>query len=399
MSSGKRDFYEVLGIERNATAEEIKKAYRKMAVKYHPDKNPGDQKAEEQFKEISEAYEVLSDPRKKQQYDQFGHAAFSKGGGMGGGGFSSAHGIDLEEALRTFMGAFGGGGSIFEDFFGGGGGRGGRGGRTGPIRGADMRYDLEIDFEDAVLGAQSEISFLAMRECEACSGSGVEPGTRKETCRHCSGSGVVETSNGFFHMRQACPSCGGTGEVIQTPCRTCKGAGRIKERRKLTITIPPGVETGSRLRVAGKGEGGAHGGPAGDLYVILHVRAHNLFKRLDDDIFCEIPIPLDVAALGGAVRVPTIHGYASLKIPAGTENGKVFRLRGKGITNPRGHTKGDHHVRVMVEVPVKLSGAQRKKLQDMAESIPSEQYPANQDFYRQADKFYERKGGSNVADD
>ncbi|MDD2237274.1 MAG: DnaJ C-terminal domain-containing protein, partial [Kiritimatiellae bacterium] len=250
----------------------------------------------------------------------------------------------------------------------------------------------------AVLGAQCEISFLAMRECDACSGSGVEPGTHKETCRHCHGSGVVETSNGFFHMRQGCPVCGGAGEVIKTPCKTCKGAARIKERRKLTITIPQGVETGSRLRVAGKGEGGMHGGPPGDLYVILHVRAHSLFKRLDDDIFCEIPISLDVAALGGAVRVPTIHGFANLKIPSGTENGKVFRLRGKGIVNPRNHAKGDHHVRMMVEVPVHLNGAQKKKLQELAGALDAGHYPQNVEFYKQADKFYERKGGNAQAE-
>jgi molecular chaperone DnaJ len=390
MPSSKRDYYEVLGIERGATDEQIKKAYRKMAVKYHPDKNPGDHKAEEQFKEISEAYEVLSDARKRQQYDQFGHAAFGRGG-MGGGGFGGAQGIDLEEALRTFMGAFGGGGSIFDDFFGGGRGGARGNGRNGPVRGSDMRFDLEVDFEEAVLGTQCEIAYHALRECDTCKGSGVEPGSAKETCRHCGGNGVVETSNGFFHMRQTCPVCGGAGEIVKTPCHACRGGGRIKEHRKLTITIPPGVETGSRLRVAGKGEGGARGGPAGDLYVILHVRAHNLFKRLDDDIFCEIPVPVDVAALGGTVRVPTIHGYATLKIPSGTENGKVFRLRGKGIVSQRTRNKGDHHVRVVVEVPHKLGGSQKKKLQDWAASLSESNYPEREKFYKTAEEFYAHK--------
>ena len=395
MAAAKKDYYEVLGIERSATADEIKKCYRKLAIKYHPDKNPGDQQAEDTFKEITEAYEILSDPQKKQQYDQFGHAAFGRGG-MGGGGFSSAQGIDLEEALRTFMGAFGGGGSIFDDIFGGGGSRGQRSSRNGPVRGSDMRYDLEIDFEEAVLGAQREITFPAMRECENCTGSGMEPGTSKETCRHCNGHGVVETSNGLFHMRQPCPVCGGTGEMIKTPCRTCKGAGRTKERRKLTISIPPGVETGSRLRVAGKGEGGAHGGPAGDLYVILHVGSHNMFKRLDDDVFCEIPIPLEMAAVGGKLRVPTIHGFANLKIPSGTENGKVFRLRGKGIVNPRSHHKGDHHVRVMIEVPRKLDSSQKKLLEAFAESLAPSQYPDHDGFYKRAEEFYARKENMNT---
>jgi len=390
MSSAKRDYYEVLGIAKGATESEIKKAYRKMAVKHHPDKNPGNHKAEEQFKEISEAYEVLSDARKKQQYDQFGHAAFSRGGM--GGGFGAGQGIDLEEALRTFMGAFGGGGgSIFDNFFSGGQGGGGRGGRSGPMRGADMRYDLEIDFEDAVLGARSEITYTVQGECEPCSGSGMEPGTQKEKCRHCGGTGVVETNSGFFQMRQHCPVCRGAGSMIKTPCTKCRGTGRNTERRKLTINIPSGVETGSRLRVSGKGEGGSNGGPAGDLYVILHVRPHAIFKRLDDDVLCEIPIPIEIATLGGTIKVPTIHGFANLKIPSGTENGKIFRLRGKGIVSPTNRSKGDHHVRVMVEVPRKLSSSQKKKMKEWGETFTPSQYVQNKEFYDRADAFYERK--------
>lgn len=297
----------------------------------------------------------------------------------------------MEEALRTFMGAFGGGGSIFDNFFSGGGQGGGRSGRSGPMRGADMRYDLEIDFEDAVLGAHSEITYTVQGECDPCSGTGVEPGTKKEKCLHCGGAGVVETNSGFFQMRQHCPVCRGTGTIIKTPCTKCRGSGRNTERRKLTINIPAGVETGSRLRVAGKGEGGANAGPAGDLYVILHVREHAIFRRQDDDVFCKIPIPIETATLGGTIKVPTIHGFANLKIPSGTENGKIFRLRGKGIVSPTHRSKGDHHVGVVIEVPRKLSGPQKKKMKEWAESFTQNQYIQNKEFYDCADAFYERK--------
>jgi molecular chaperone DnaJ len=376
-------------VERAASADEIKKAYRKLAIKYHPDKNPGDHQAEEQFKKISEAYEILSDPAKRQQYDQFGHRAFSSGGGGPGGFGGGFGGIDLEEALRVFMGAAGGMGSIFDDVFGGG--RGGGRQRQSTNRGNDLRFDLEIDFEEAVLGSQRDITYPVMAECEECKGSGSAPGSSKKTCARCQGHGVVETTNGFFHMRQTCPSCGGTGDVVTNPCRACNGAGRIKVRKTLTLKIPPGVETGSRLRVAGKGEGGVRGGASGDLYVVLHVREHAVFKRSDVDIYCEVPVPFHVAALGGEVEVPTIHGYAKLKISAGTQSGKLFRLRGKGITNAQGYRNGDQHVRVLVEVPAKLSSAQKKNLQDWGSSINDNQLPAQQAFYKKADEFFERK--------
>ncbi|MBN1268635.1 MAG: molecular chaperone DnaJ [Kiritimatiellae bacterium] len=387
MPAEKRDYYEVLGVGREASAEELKKAYRKLAVKYHPDKNPGDKEAEEKFKEISEAYEVLSDPQKRQQYDQFGHQAFRPGGG--GAGFGGFQGIDLEEALRTFMGAFGGAGSIFDDFFGGG--MRGRGGRETTTGGADLRFDLEIDFEEAVLGSQRDIAFPVMVACEKCGGTGAERGSKEETCKRCRGQGAVVSSNGFFHVRQTCPACGGTGRIIKNPCRACGGSGRTREERKLTLKIPAGVETGSRLRLAGKGEGGVRGGRPGDLYIVLHVRPHAVFQRRDLDIFIEMPIPFAAAALGGEVRVPTIHGYADLKIPPGTDSGRIFRLRGKGIGDVHGYGKGDQHVRVVVEVPKRLDGAQRKALEQFRAAMSDAQHPEMREFYRQADEFFERK--------
>ena len=385
MATGKRDYYEVLGVDRDASDSEIKKAYRKLAIQYHPDKNPGDHDAEERFKEISEAYEVLADPAKKQRYDQFGHQAFGPGRGGFGGGFG---GIDLEEALRTFMGAFGGGGSIFDDFFG----TGRRGGeREAPNRGADLRYDLEIDFEHAAFGAQQTLHLPIMEACTDCQGSGAAPGSKMQTCSRCGGQGVLQTSTGFFQMRQTCSTCGGTGRVIGTPCATCRGAGRVKERKTITLRIPPGVETGSRLRLAGKGEGGVRGGPAGDLYVVIHVKEHEFFKRQDFDVFCEMPVPIHVAALGGEIQVPTIHGYARLKIPSGTQGGAMFRLRGKGLPDPHGGRPGDQHVRVAVEVPERLNGSQKRMLQRFAESTGDTNYAQAKRVRRLAEKLFARR--------
>ena len=388
MPEAKKDFYETLGVAREASADEIKKAYRKLALKYHPDRNPGDKTAEEQFKRITEAYEVLSDPQKRQQYDQFGHAAFGQGAGPGGypggGGFG---GIDLEEALRTFMGAFGGGGSIFDNFFGGGGEEG----RHEAHRGSDLRFDLEIDFEEAVLGSSREVQIPVLEACGECSGSGAEPGSRREKCRQCDGRGMVVSSRGFFQVRQTCPVCQGTGQVIAKPCRVCHGEGRVKTRRTLQLKIPAGVETGSRLRLVGKGEAGARGGPAGDLYVVLHVRAHDVFERHDEDIYSEVPVPFTVAALGGEIDVPTVHGPAKLKIPAGTESGRVFRLRSQGVTNPRSGIEGDHHVRIRIEVPQKLGGKQRRAMEELASMLEDSNYPDRVEFLRRVKRFYDRK--------
>lgn len=388
MAQEKQDYYELLGVDRSAAPEELKKAYRKLAIQFHPDKNPGDKEAEEKFKEITEAYEVLSDAEKRQQYDQFGHQAFGPGrNGFGGGG--GGFGIDLEEALRTFMGNFGGAGSIFDDFFGGGG-RGG-GARDGASRGADLRFDLEIDFEESVFGSEREISFPVMDACTECGGTGAAKGSQKTTCSRCGGQGVVVSSNGFFHMRQSCSACGGSGEVIATPCSSCRGNGRVKSRRTLSLKIPKGVETGSRLRVRGKGEGGARGGPAGDLYVVLHVKNHELFQRSDLDIFLEYPVPFHIAAIGGEIEVPTIHGHAKIKVPAGTESGKVFRLRGKGVTGIKGYRDGDQHVSVVVEVPTRLSGRQKKMLAEFGDTLTEANHDRHKRFRKVMAEFFKRK--------
>ncbi len=393
MATSKKDYYELLGLAKGASADEIKKAYRKMAVKYHPDKNPGDKAAEEHFKEVSEAYEILSDTTKRQQYDQFGHAAFSAGRGGGGGGFGGGFGggIDLEEALRTFMGASGGGGGggggIFDNFFQGGG-------RSrnpnAPQQGADLRFDLDIDFEEAVLGSKREIRININETCDSCKGTGAESGSGKKNCRDCGGAGQVVSGGGFVQYRQTCPTCRGAGEVIEKPCSKCQGKGLLRNKRTIDVKIPSGVETGSRLRVSGRGEGGRRGGPAGDLYIVLHVREHEFFKRNDLDIVCEVPVPFQTAMLGGGVQVPTIHGNAELKIPAGTESGKIFRIRGKGVTGPRYGT-GDQHIVVQIEVPQGLSGKEKKKLQEAAKILTDKHFPLTQKMRKAAATFYAHK--------
>jgi len=388
MAPKNKDFYATLGVGSEASQDEIKKAYRKLAVQYHPDKNPGNKEAEEKFKEITEAYEVLSDPDKRQRYDQFGSAAFGPGSGGGGFGGGFGGGIDLEEALRTFMGAMGGsGGSIFEDFFGGGR----RGSRDTAMRGADLRYDLEIEFEEAVFGSQHEMTLSLLDECQTCHGSGLETGSKRETCRKCQGAGNVIMSSGFFQVRQTCPSCNGTGEIITNPCRECRGEGRVKTRKTITLRIPAGVETGSRLRLAGKGEGGTRGGQHGDLYVVVHVKTHPFFQRHGDDIIVEMPIPFDVATLGGSIEVPTVQGYTSLKIPAGTASGTVLRVKGKGITGVNGGRTGDQHVRVVVEVPDRLERKQRKALEAFAEECTEDNYPQIKQVRRVAEQFYHKR--------
>lgn len=387
MAQAKQDYYEALGVNRKATADEIKKAYRKLAVKYHPDKNPGDKQAEEKFKEITEAYEILSDEDKRHKYDQFGHQAFGPDAG-GHGGFG---GVDLEEALRTFMNQFGGGGgSIFDDFFGAGGGRRTSGWGTAASRGADLRFDLEIDFEEAVFGSEREISFPVSDACSVCHGSGTAPGSKRQTCSRCQGQGAVVSSNGFFHMRQTCTACGGSGETVGTPCSTCHGHGAVKSRRTISLKIPKGVETGSRLRIKGKGEAGIRGGSPGDLYVVLHVRPNDVFQREDLDIFIELPIPFDVATLGGEIEVPTIHGYAKLKIPAGTESGTVFRLRGKGITGIHGYRDGDQHVSILIDIPAHLSHKQKKLLHEFSNTLADSHYERIKKLKKRIKTFFER---------
>ncbi|ADE55074.1 molecular chaperone DnaJ [Coraliomargarita akajimensis] len=378
----KADYYETLGVSREATADEMKKAYRKLAVKYHPDKNPGDAAAEAKFKEISEAYDVLKDEEKRAAYDRFGHAAFQGGmGGRGAGGGGGFH--DPFDMFREAFGG-GGGGGIFEEFFGGGGGRS----SGGAQHGSDLRYDLEITLEEAAEGTEKEIRYKRATSCGKCSGSGAEPGSKKVTCPTCGGAGQVTSNRGFISFRQVCPTCQGAGQTVEKPCSDCRGEGRVMETSTVKVRIPAGVHTGSKLRSAGKGEAGYMGGQAGDLYIIIHVKEHELFERHDDDLFCEIPIKFTLAALGGAIDVPTLFGKGSLKIPSGTQSGTTFRLRGHGMPHLRGSGKGDMLVRVHVEVPTKLSGEQKQKLEDFAESCGDPSNPVSESFLKKAKKFF-----------
>ena len=387
--SEKRDCYEVLGVQRTATQDQIKKAYRKLAMKFHPDRNPGNKDAEEKFKEATEAYEILSDGQSRANYDQFGWAAFARGNGRGG--YGAGH-IDLEEALRAFASAFGGGGGfgggIFDSLFGGMGGGRSRSSRT---RGADLRYDLEIDFEEAAVGVKRELTLNIVEDCAECKGTGADGNSPRETCGTCGGQGMVISSNGFFQMRQPCPRCGGTGEIIRNPCRTCQGEGRVSASRKIELSIPAGVDTGSRLRLAGKGEGGARGGPPGDLFVILHVRPHDVFVRNGTDTQCEVPIPFHIAALGGEIQVPTLRGDVPLKIPAGTQAGRVFTLRGLGLPDVRGRSTGDHHIVIAVEVPTGLPANAGDLLAAFGASVKEAQHPRLAAVRRKAQKFYDRR--------
>ena len=385
MATTKRDYYEVLGVPRGASADEIKKSYRKLAVKFHPDKNPGDKSAEDKFKELGEAYEVLSDADKRAAYDRFGHQAFQQGGGFGGGG---AH--DPFDIFREVFGAGrggGGGGGIFESIFGdtmGGDGaeRGGRG------RGSDLRYDMQISFEEAARGVEKEIEIAKLQSCDTCHGSGAEPGSKVTTCPTCGGQGQVAVSRGFFNIAQTCPRCRGAGQMIEKPCHTCRGDGRVEKTSKIKIKIPAGVEDGTRLRSSGQGEGGVRGGPSGDLYVVLHVEAHDIFQREGTDLFCSVPISFAKAALGGEVKVPTLEGSAVLKVPAGTPSGKTFRLRGKGMPEVHGRGVGDLHVKLYVEVPTKLNAVQRAHLQSFADACDEHTHPEETSFFKKAKDFF-----------
>ena len=379
----KEDYYSLLGVEKNASEEDLKKAYRKKAIQYHPDKNQGNKEAEEMFKKVSEAYEVLKDPQKRAAYDRYGHAAFQQGGGAGprggaGGGFHDPFDIFRE----VFNQGGGGGGGIFEEFFGGGGGR--DGGRDG----SDLRYDLEITLEEAARGIEKEISFRKAVTCERCDGSGAEPGSKRVTCPTCRGSGQIRRSGGIITFTQACPTCGGAGTKIEKPCTACKGEGRVAKTTKLNVRIPPGVDTGSRLRSVGNGEAGMAGGQAGDLYIVISVAEHEIFERQNDDLFCEIPIKFTLATLGGSIEVPTLSGKAALKIPAGTQSGTTFRLKGKGMPSLRGGHHGDQLVRVHVEVPTSLTAEQRKKLEEFAQISGDANEPMAKSFFEKATKFF-----------
>ena len=371
----KRDCYEVLGVERTAGPDEIKKAYRMLAIKHHPDKNPGDKSAEEKFKELGEAYDILSDPQKRALYDQHGHAAFDRrAGGFGAGGF--------HDPFEIFREVFGGGG-IFEDLFGGG-----RSDSTQPQRGNDLRYDMEITFEDAAHGCEKEITLTKPEACEACQGSGAEPGSRVRTCPSCRGRGQVINSRGIFSVAQNCPNCQGAGQVFEKPCRACRSEGRRERSSKIKLRIPAGVDTGSRLRSAGNGEAGFRGGPSGDLYVVLHVQAHSIFQRDGDDLLCEVPVSFIQAALGAEIEVPALDGRATIKVPPGTQPGAMFRLKGKGIMNVQGYGRGDLHVRINVEVPTHLSAAQKAKLQEFAELCSGKESPISQGFFEKAKSLF-----------
>lgn len=354
----KRDYYEVLGVTKNASEAEIKKAFKRMAMKYHPDRNPDNAEAEDKFKEAKEAYDILSDSQKRAAYDQFGHAGVDPSAGMGGG--------------------FSGGGASFSDIFGdvfgdifGGGGAGGRGGQR-VYRGADLRYNLELSLEEAVKGTTVNIKIPSHESCDECGGSGAKKGTEPTTCTTCGGHGQVRMQQGFFSLQQTCPHCHGSGKMISDPCGKCHGKGHVEKTKTLSVKVPAGVDNGDRIRLSGEGEIGENGGPPGDLYVHMHVREHAIFKRDGNDLFCEVPVSLVTATLGGELEVPTLEGRVKLKIPEETQTGKLFRLRGKGVKSVRGSVSGDLLCKVSVETPVNLTKKQKELLKEFEDSLISD---------------------------
>ena len=368
----KQDYYELLGISKSADEKEIKRAYKKLAMQYHPDRTKGDKEKEEKFKEIQEAYEVLSDKQKRANYDQYGHAAFEQGFGAGGG--------------------FGGAdfGDIFGDMFGdifGGGGRG----RQRVVRGDDLRYDLEITLEEAVKGTTKDIKIHALAPCETCHGTGAEAGSKVETCPHCHGSGRLRRQQGFFVTEQPCHFCHGSGKKIEKPCKTCHGDGRVNKPKNLSVKIPAGVDTGNQLRLSGEGAAGENGAPAGDLYVVIHVKEHHIFERDGSNLYCEVPISFTMAALGGEIEVPTLDGRVKLRIPEETQTGKLFRMRGKGVTSTRSGYAGDLICRIVVETPVKLNEEQKELLRKLEESLEGQtkQRPKSSSFLDGVKRFFD----------
>ena len=376
----KRDYYEVLGVIKSASADEIKKAYRKLALKYHPDRNKNDKTAEAKFKEASEAYHVLSDKERRTNYDQFGHAAFEGSGGRGG--FQN---FDFSGAFSDIFGS-----DIFDDFFEGfGGTRGKRRRRSSDFRGTDLRYDLSITLEEAYNGKKQEISFSSSEKCEKCDGHGAEPGSKPISCSTCGGHGQVRSSQGFFTIQQTCPDCSGSGEQISSPCGECKGIGKKQAKKKISTSIPKGVDDGTRIRLSGKGEAGIRGGVNGDLYIFVSVESHNIFKRSEENLFFEIPISLADSALGATVEVPTIDGgKAKVKIPAGTQNGKQFRLKGKGMPMMRNKNYGDLYIRTITEVPISLTKEQKNLLEQFKKLEDSKTNPTIRNFFEKAKKFW-----------
>ena len=385
----KRDYYEVLGVSKSASADEIKSAYRKLAMKYHPDRNPGDEEAKAKFQEASEAYEVLSNDEKRQRYDQFGHQGvnFGPGGFDFGRDFSHFQDIDLGDILNSVFGG-GMGGGAFGGMFGGGRRQTNP---DGPQRGADMSMELEVDFEEALFGRERTLDLTLPEECDQCHGSGAAKGSKRTTCSTCGGRGAVVRGNGFFQVRQTCPKCGGEGSVIEHPCPACHGSGQMRAKRQVTLRIPKGVDTGSRLRLAGKGGGGLRGGEPGDLYVVVRVRDSEIFMRDGLDLAVDVPVSPISAAVGGEVDVPTPDGIANLKIPSGTPNGKLFRLRGKGMPSLRGMGTGDLVVRIVFEVPQRLTAKQRGLLDDLAKILEPENFPEAQRLSSATKQFYSRK--------
>lgn len=374
----KRDYYEVLGVSKNTSEDELKKAYRKLAMKYHPDRNPDDKAAEEKFKEAKEAYEILNDPQKRAAYDQFGHAGVDPSmGGGGGAGFGG--GFDFAD--------------IFESVFGGGGSaRSSGGGGRRVYRGSDLRYDMELSLEEAVNGTEAKIRIPTQVTCTSCNGSGAKPGTSAQTCPRCHGSGQVRMTQGFFSIQQTCNTCHGTGKVIPEPCSTCHGTGRVQEYKTLSVKVPAGVDNGDRIRLSGEGEAGVNGGPAGDLYVQINVRPHPIFSREEENLYCEVPISIVTAALGGELNVPTLDGSVSLKIPAETQTGKVFRIRGKGVKPVRSNATGDLLCRVVVETPVNLTQKQKELLMEFEATMngnKKQHRPKETSWFDNVKKFFE----------
>lgn len=379
----KRDLYEILGVDRDADDKTLKSAYRKKAMQYHPDRNPGDAEAESQFKEVSGAYEALKDPQKRAAYDRFGHAAFEQGGpggpggGMGGGDFGASMSDIFED--------------IFGDFMGGGGGRRGR---SASNRGADMRYNLEISLEEAFAGKTVDVDIPSSVACEKCTGSGSKPGSTPTSCGTCGGAGKVRAAQGFFTIERTCPTCMGRGEMITDPCDACEGEGRVHEDRSLSVNIPAGIEDGTRIRLAGEGEAGERGGPTGDLYIFVSLKPHDFFQRDGADIFCRVPISLTTAALGGQFDVPTVDGGKTrVKVPDGSQSGKQFRLRNKGMSVLRSKQRGDMYIQIAVETPSNLSKRQRELLQEFEKESSADNNPQSHGFFARMRDFFENLGG------
>ncbi|WP_288329913.1 molecular chaperone DnaJ [uncultured Haemophilus sp.] len=375
----KKDYYDVLGVERGADEKAIKRAYKKLAMQYHPDRTKGDKAKEEKFKEIQEAYEILGDKEKRAAYDQYGHAAFEQGG-MGGGGFGGGFsGTDFGDIF----------GDMFGDIFGGGGR-----GRQRVVRGEDLRYDIQITLEEAVKGTTKDIQINTLAHCDSCDGTGAEKGSKVETCPSCHGSGRIRRQQGFFVTEAVCPTCHGSGKKIEKPCKSCHGEGRVHKKKNLSVKIPAGVDTGNQLRLSGEGAAGENGAPAGDLYVVIHVKEHHIFERDGNNLYCEVPISFSMAALGGEIEVPTLDGKVKLKIPAETQTGKLFRMRGKGVSSTRNGYAGDLICRVVIETPVNLNKEQKELLEKLEESLKGQKShsPKSSSFLDGVKKFFDNLG-------